>query len=437
MSQPTLLHDLDYSVLQQCMHCGLCLPTCPTYAETGRERSSPRGRIALMRAVADDAIGVTETFADEMEYCVGCLACQTACPAGVDYSHLLETARAEVERTGIREGRLRKFYRWLTLRVMFTRPWLLRLLARTLAVYQKPAIRSTIRRLGLLHLAPRHLRELEPKSPQFDPPFSFARIKPVEQPTTNPARKRVGLMVGCVQDVSYARINHATATVLRHNGCEVVTPRNQFCCGSLHAHNGDPETARELAERNLKQFKVRELDAIISNAGGCGSHMRRYADMFAGDGELHQLAIEWDSKVRDVHEWLAGIGFTPPSRSLGNVRVAYDDSCHLLHGQRVREQPRQLLQAIPDLELVPLAESDWCCGSAGIYSLLRPDSAEKLLERKLDHLQAAEPDIVATANPGCLLQLAVGMAQRPKLANVRIIHPVELLAESYGPCDGD
>lgn len=412
------------------MHCGMCLPTCPTYQETGHERNSPRGRIALSRAIADGTLEVTSEFGEEMEYCVGCLACQTACPAGVDYAHLLETARAEVVRSGVRSSTKSTFYRWLVLRQLFTRPWLLRVIGKLLAIYQKPAIRGTIVKLGLLRLAPKHLRELEPKSPQMRPPFSFARIKPTERPPGG-KRFRVGLLTGCVQDLSFAGINRATADVLLAAGCEVVTPRGQGCCGSLHAHNGDLETSRELARSNLIAFDLHDVDAIISNAGGCGSHLRHYARLLENDAEHRDRGEAWDNKLRDVHEWLVEIDFAlPPTGHPGFGRVAYDASCHLLHGQRVSHQPRQLLAMLPGTELVPLAESDWCCGSAGIYSITRPDTADGLLQRKLNHLEAARPNVIATANPGCILQLLGGAAERPSLADVRVAHPIELLAEA-------
>lgn len=414
----------------------MCLPTCPTYQETGHERNSPRGRIALSRAVADGTLEVTPAFAEEMDYCVGCLACQTACPAGVDYAHLLETARAEVVRSGVNRSTKGTFYRWLVLRQLFTRPWLLRLVGRMLAVYQRPVVRGTIRRLGLLRLAPKHLRELEPKSPLMSPPFSFARIRATEKPTASPSY-RVGLLTGCVQDVAFAGINRATADVLLAAGCEVVTPRTQGCCGSLHAHNGDLETSRQLAKANLAVFEVESLDAIISNAGGCGSHLRHYERLLADDADAKSPAIllnakQWDAKLRDVHEWLNEIGLPEmPATPNGFGRVAYDESCHLLHGQGVSRQPRELLAKLPNTTIVPLAESDWCCGSAGIYSITQPETAGRLLERKLDHLEAAKPDVIATANPGCILQLLQGAATRPTLAGVRVVHPIELLAEVY------
>lgn len=428
--EENLLKSLDYSVLQQCMHCGMCLPTCPTYVETGRERNSPRGRIALMRAVADGDLDVSREFAREMDYCVGCLACQTACPAGVDYSHLLETARAEAERSGANRSWRRSFYRWLTMRVLFPRPWLLRLAGRMLAIYQQPAIRETVRRLGLLRLAPKHLRHQEPKAPVIEPPFSFARILPVESPRGE-TRHRVGLLIGCVQDLAYARINRATADVLLHNGCEVITPRAQVCCGSLHAHNGDLEMARRLARRNLDSMPLDRLDAVISNAGGCGSHLRRYAELLHDDPEYAARAADWDRKLRDIHEWLIEIGFDPPNGEASPRLVAYDESCHLAHGQRVRSQPRAVLGAVPGVELVELTEADWCCGSAGIYSLTQPATAQKLLDRKLNHVETSGAEVLATANPGCLLQLANGCRGRESLERVRVVHPIELLAEGY------
>lgn len=425
-----LLKALDFKVIQQCMHCGMCLPTCPTYDATGRERNSPRGRISLMRAVADGALPVDKPFAQEMSYCLGCLACQSACPAGVDYAHLLESARAEVERTGVAATPSRSFYRWLALRVLFTRPWLLRLVGRLIATYQLPAVRGTIVRLGLLWLLPSRLRALEPRAPKMDPPWSDARIAPVESPSGQ-TRYRVALLTGCVQDLAYARVNRATVDVLLRAGCQVHTPRAQYCCGSLHAHNGDTATARELARRQLDNLDLGSIDAIISNAGGCGSHLRHYARLLADDPAYLERAERWDAKLRDIHEWLAEIGAPAPAGTPSPQRVAYDDSCHLCHGQGVRSQPRMLMGLIPGLELVPLVESEWCCGSAGVYSITQPDQAQKLLDRKLDHIERADVQVLATSNPGCDLQLRIGALQRPKLAKLRVCHPVELLAEAY------
>lgn len=440
MSKPVtdnLLQSLDYSIVQQCMHCGMCLPTCPTYDETQRERNSPRGRIALMRSVADGRLPVDEDFADEMAYCVGCLACQTACPAGVNYAELLETSRAEIERTGVVATPVRSFYRWLSLRMLFTRPRLLRIVGRLVAWQQRPVIRKALYRLGLMYLAPPNLRRLEPSAPTIRPPFSNARIAQTELPPGGiEQRYRVALLTGCVQDLSYAHVNRSTADVLLANGCEVHTPSVQSCCGSLHAHNGDLETARLLAKRNLDQFDPTTYDAIVSNAGGCGSHLRHYGSLLKDDPAYAQRAVLWDQKLKDVQEWLVGIGLRAPKTN-GTPQeqiVTYDDSCHLRHGQGVHVQPRKILEAIPGFRLVPLPEADWCCGSAGVYSVTQPEQAEKLLNRKLDHLESTGATILATANPGCQLQLANGVQARG--LTIEVVHPVELLAQAYAAEEG-
>ncbi len=414
------------------MHCGMCLPTCPTYDETKNERSSPRGRIRLMREVADGRLDVTATFAEEMSYCLGCLACQTACPAGVDYATLLEAGRGEVERRGAVGGVWRRFVRRITLGMLFFRPWLLRAVGRTLWLYQRLGVQWLVRHSGIMRLMPARLQMLEAMTPTVRPPFSFARIAACETPTNS--AYRVALLTGCVQDLLYAHINRATADVLLANGCEVITPRSQFCCGSLHAHNGELDWARELARRNLDAFDLDQLDAVITNAGGCGSHLKKYGELLHGDQAYRERAHAWDLKVKDVHEWLAEIGIRAPG--LGRpgspeVVVTYDASCHLLHGQRVARQPIDVLRAIPSVRLVELPESDWCCGSAGVYSITQPEQSAKLLARKLDHIASTGAAVVASGNPGCLLQLEAGMRQDARLRGVRCCHPVELLAEAY------
>ncbi len=432
MADANLLKSLDYSVLQQCMHCGMCLPTCPTYEETKRERSSPRGRIRLMREVADGRLDVSATFADEMSYCLGCLACQTACPAGVDYATLLENARGEVERRGVVGGWRRRLIRWLTLSVLFRRPTLLRAAGRMLWAYQRSGLASMLRRSEIMRaIVPQRLWDLEAKAPPVRPPFSHRRIRRREWP--DDAKYCVALLTGCVQDLVYPHVNRATADVLLANGCEVVTPPRQFCCGSLHAHNGELDVARDLARRNLDMFDLDEVDAVITNSGGCGSHLKKYAELLHDVDAYRSRAEAWDRKVRDIHEWLIEIGIRPPHTLDGAAEqiVAYDASCHLLHGQKIARQPLEVLQAIPGVRMVNLPESDWCCGSAGVYSLTQPDQSQKLLARKLDHLASTGATLLATGNPGCLLQIEQGMHADPRFAGVRVCHPVELLAEAY------
>jgi glycolate oxidase iron-sulfur subunit len=416
------------------MHCGMCLPTCPTYDETKLERHSPRGRISLMRAIADGELEVTQIFGEEIYYCLGCLACTTACPAGVNYAELFETARAEVEKEGALNTSKRSLIRWFTLRLLFTRPRLLRLVGRLLYAWQATGAESWVRKLGLTAVLPERLRRLEPQAPRIRRRFSHQLIRPVEHPV-HPARRRVAVLTGCVQDLAFSEINRATVDVLVANGCEVHTPPVQPCCGSLHAHNGDVDTARALAKRQIDLIDPTQYDAIINNAGGCGSHLRHYDKLLADDPAYAQRARLWSEKIRDIHEYLVQIGFRRPSRPAFGVdsetkRITYHESCHLCHGQKVTAQPRLILKSLPGYKLVECAESSWCCGSAGIYTITQPDTAARLQHRKVGHLEASGAAVVATANPGCHLQIENGFKLEGRNAP-RVVHPVVLLAEAY------
>lgn len=435
------LKDLDYSVVQQCIHCGMCLPTCPTYMETKIERNSPRGRIALMRAIADGQLEAGRAFADEMYFCLGCLACETACPAGVDYTGLFEMARAEAERNRALPSPLRRLVRWLLLDVLFRQQWRLRLVGRFLWFYQATGLQMLVRRSGLLLLLPKSLRHLEAKTPKIQRHFSPDLIAPEESPAsrrspsdgpplgTAAATYRVALLTGCVQDLIYSDVNRDTADVLRANGCTVITPPQQGCCGSLQAHNGEYEQAKDSARRLLDHFDFDSLDAIITNAAGCGSHLKHFDRLLRDDPLYAAKAQQWSEKVKDISEWLVEIDFRAPDKSPTQARVTYHDACHLCHGQKITVQPRELLAKIPGLDVAPLTESMWCCGSAGIYNLIQPEMADKLLQRKLDHIASTGATIVATGNPGCLLQIQNGLATRG--LKIEVAHPVTLLAKAY------
>jgi glycolate oxidase iron-sulfur subunit len=429
---PMHLKSMDYSVVQQCMHCGLCLPTCPTYDATKVERHSPRGRIALMRAIADDRLPVTRTFAEEMYYCLGCLACVTACPAGVNYAELFEHARAEAEASNVLNSPKRRLIRAFALRWLFMDLHRLDWVGRILRLYQELGLQSFVRRSGVLKLLPARLRELEAMTPRIQARFSADLIPPL-LPASGQRRFRVALLTGCAQDLLFSDINLDTAEVLARNGCEVVTPPAQQCCGSLHAHNGEWELAQQLARKQIDQFPPEQFDAIITNAGGCGSHLKHYRKLLADDPRYRERAALWDARVKDVHEWLIEIGIqTPPSPGPQQM-VTYHESCHLAHGQKITAQPRELLRVIPNLTLLELPESSWCCGSAGIYNLVQPEMAGQLLDRKINHIRSTGARIVATANPGCLLQLVNGARQQG--LDLRLVHPITLLAEAYRRAD--
>ncbi len=425
------LQDLDYSVVQQCMHCGLCLPSCPTYDATKLERNSPRGRIALMRAIADGQLEATKTFGEEMYFCLGCLACTSACPAGVDYARLFEHARAEVESSGALATPQRTAIRGLTLGWLFTDLNRLKLVGLALRLWQRLGLQAAVRATGLTRLLPARLRELEAMTPAVCDAWTEDLVPPVTR-AVGERRFRVAMLAGCAQDLLFSDVNRDTVEVLAQNGCEVATPSDQHCCGSLHAHNGEVGLAAEQARRNIDQFPPEQYDAIISNAGGCGSHLRHYSHLLAKDPAYRDRARLWDSKVRDIHEWLVQTGIRPPAPASPGVRertVTYHESCHLCHGQKVSAQPRKLLRAIPGLKLVELPEATWCCGSAGVYNLTQPAMSAELLRRKVAHIAETRAEIVATGNPGCLLQVVNGC--REAGLTVRVVHPVSLLAEAY------
>jgi glycolate oxidase iron-sulfur subunit len=450
------LKDLDYSVVQQCMHCGMCLPTCPTYMETKLERNSPRGRISLMRAIADGQLEAEKAFSDEMYFCLGCLACETACPAGVNYTQLFEMARAEAEKKVGQQSMPRRIFRWFLLDLLFHKQWRLRFVGRLLWIYQAIGMQALVRSSGILNLFPKSLRDLEAKTPVIKRHFSPDLIAPDEFPggTTSwssaaqqelsppKPRYRVGLLTGCVQDLIYSDVNRDTADALLANGCEVITPPTQACCGSLHAHNGEYEMAKGYARRMLDLFDLDNLDAVITNAAGCGSHLKHFDRLLKDDPKYAAKATQWSEKVKDISEWLVEIDFRAPESSVvaaavpsggavapTKTRVTYHDACHLCHGQKITVQPRELLAKIPGLDMAPLPESMWCCGSAGIYNLIQPEMAGKLQQRKIDHIASTGATIVATGNPGCLLQIQNGLRAQGK--EIEAVHPISLLAKAY------
>jgi glycolate oxidase iron-sulfur subunit len=324
---------------------------------------------------------------------------------------------------------MRNLIRWITLRWLFMDQRRLQLAGLVLRLYQRLGFQSFLRRCGVLRLLPSRLRELEAMTPQVQKQFSADLIAPRMQ-ARGTRKYRVALLTGCAQDLIFSDVNRDTAEVLARNGCEVVTPPEQSCCGSLHAHNGEWALAQELARRQIAQFPPEHFDAIITNAAGCGSHLKHYARLLAGESGLEKRARLWDERVKDVHEWLAEIGIARPSDNSAPAQVVtYHEACHLCHGQKITAQPREILRSIPNLTLVELSESTWCCGSAGIYNLIEPEMAEELLARKLKHIRATGASVVATANPGCLLQLLNG-ARRQNI-NLKVVHPMTLLAQAY------
>ena len=381
-----------------------------------------------MRAIADGELDFSRTFAEDMYFCLGCLACMTACPAGVNYAELFEESRAEAEEKNLLNSPKRNLIRAFSVKWLFMDFNRLQVVGLFLRLYQQLGLQALVRKSGVLNLLPARLRELEAMTPRIQKQFSADLIAPTT-PAAGPRKYRVAMLIGCAQDLIFSDVNRDTVEVLAQNGCEVVTPPSQHCCGSLHAHNGELGLARDLARKMLQQFPPEQFDAIISNAGGCGSHLKHYRKLLADDPEYAQRAVLWDQKVKDIHEWLMEIGVKAPLGGAPERVVTYHESCHLSHGQKVIQQPRQLLQLIPNLKLVELPEATWCCGSAGIYNIIQPEMADALIERKLKHIASTGATVVASGNPGCLLQLLNGARKRGM--NLRVVHPVSLLAEAY------
>ena len=416
------------SVYDQCVRCGLCLPTCPTYVETLRETSSPRGRIALIKAVDEGTLDLLSPgFVHQMSECLDCRACEAACPSGVAYGALLEPARTQIERElAPLQPVARGVVRGLTLGTLFSHLGTMRFVAALLRVYQKSGLRALARSSGILRAL--RLAKLEALAPEISPAFFVPRGQTWTSAAGGPAKATVLVHAGCVMQVAFAEWHEATVRVLRRAGCDVVAPAGQGCCGAIAIHAGDMSHGRELAKRNIVAFERSRASVYVVNAAGCGSALKEYGRLFEADDAWRERAEAFSACVRDVTEYLDEIGISP---DLGPVEAVatYQEPCHLAHAQRITAAPRRLLARIPGLVLREMNESSLCCGSAGIYNVTQPDMAERLQRRKIENALAVEPDIVITANPGCALQLANGLRDAGRSVAVR--HVVQMLDASY------
>jgi len=414
----------EMALIDDCVHCGFCLPACPTYVLWGEEMDSPRGRIYMMKKSAQGEAPLDQRFGLHMDNCLGCMACMTACPSGVQYNKLIEDTRAQVERNIPRSTTDSLFRKLLFATFPYVRR--LRLLALPMLIYQRTGLQELLRASGLLRLLPKRLLQMESLLPRV--PVGFmqglpAKVSPVAEP-----RRRVGMLSGCVQQVFFQHVNQATARVLAAEGCEVIIPQAQECCGALMLHSGLDEQAAALARRMIATFEKAKVDTIVINAAGCGSTMKEYGHLLRDDPAWAARAAEFSAKCKDISEILCELPARSPRHALP-MRVAYHDACHLRHAQAIHAEPRRLLATIPGLEVAEIEESTLCCGSAGVYNLLHPEPANQLGDRKVENLLATKAEAVISANPGCLLQLMSGLRRRG-LDAMPAYHMVELLDAS-------
>jgi glycolate oxidase iron-sulfur subunit len=410
----------EYDDYSRCVHCGLCSNHCPTYRLWGQEADSPRGRIRQMQLVDEGRLELGDSFVTHIDRCLNCRACESVCPSGVEYGKLLELARAQIEQKYKRPF-LSRATRDFVYRRLLPFPERIAMAARLVKFYQRSGLAAVARATGLLKLF--GMQDRDRLMPLMDSEFFFSEMGKTF-PAHGTKRARVAFFAGCIAQVTFADLNRTTVRVLQANGCEVVVPREQVCCGALAAHAGVRDVARDLARANQDAFLAEDFDAIITNAAGCGSTLKEYTHLFPVNDSAYAQAEKFTSKVRDVAEFLADLGFAAPLRPVP-LRVTYQDSCHLAHGQKIREAPRTLIRAIPGVELVEMPLADQCCGSAGVYNVTETKTSLELLDLKMSYVQQTKARAIVTANPGCMLQLRAGAAMHAP--GIEVLHVVELL----------
>jgi glycolate oxidase iron-sulfur subunit len=410
--------------LDKCVHCGLCLNACPTYRDLGVEMDSPRGRVYQMNAVAAGA-PITPAYIQHMELCLACRGCETACPSGVPYGRMIEAARNQIE---VARGRRRSFLhglKRLAFRAIQSRT-ALQIAGAALYLYQASGLQWLIRATGILKPLGK-LANLEALTPPAEVPFFFSHIGKTF-PAKGERRYRVAFLAGCIANVSFARLNEATVRVLQANGCDVVIPGEQGCCGALHLHAGLKHQAESLARRNVDAINPAEFDAILTNTAGCGSTLKEYGQILGNDAAYAAKAADFTAKMKDINEFLASIELNPAMGPV-NAVVTYQDSCHLAHGQKIKVAPRKLLKSVPGLKLQEMPMSDLCCGSAGVYNVVQNEMAMRILERKMASIDTTKASIIVTANPGCMIQLMAG--SRLYGQGQEVAHVVQILDRAY------
>ena len=411
--------------LYRCVHCGLCLSACPTYTELGVETESPRGRIAYMKAVNEGRMGISQRVASHWELCLQCRACEAVCPSGVPFGRIMEYSRSQLRRSG-KGSWTRNLAATAFLQGILPRPWLLRGGAALLRAYQRWGIRRLLRTIGFFKLLPSALREMEAGLPDFSPRF-FTPSRTIH-PAQGPRRSVVGLLSGCVMPLVQGATMEAAVRVLTRNGCDVVVPVGQGCCGALSRHDGRMEEARKMARVNIDAFTYAGVDKVVVASAGCGSSMKEYGELLKDDPEYRDRAARMEAMTVDITEFLVGLPFHHPEGKIP-MKVTFQDPCHLAHAQRIVQAPRTILGAIPGLEISEINDGSRCCGAAGMYSITHRRMSRRLLDSKMNYIDATGAEAVVTANPGCMIQLESGI--RDRASTRRVYHVVDILDESY------
>ena len=415
----------DESDLYKCVHCGFCLQVCPTYIQTGLETESPRGRIALMKAVNEGRIGITDTVIRHWDLCIQCRACEVACPSGVPYGNLIEATMAQVADRRKRNV-IQKSAEDISLKRVVPHQKRLQALMSLTKMYQKSGVQSLVRKSRVLDKIAPSLAALESSTPQVSDTYFKATGQTI--PAMGEKRARVAILSGCVMPLVNGPEMEAAVRVLARNGCEIVVPKDQVCCGAINSHVGDLDTARKLARRNIDVFTDANVEYVVIASAGCGSRMKEYAHLLAKDPIYADKAERFSATVKDINEFLVELPFDPPKAAL-DCRVTYQDSCHLGNAQRVTAAPRQILRSIPGVEFVELPNAGQCCGAGGTYAITERDFSLRILSSKMDAFETTDADIFATANPGCLMQLQYGVQDRGLTAQVKYV--TDLLDEAY------
>lgn len=427
--QQAFIEHIDYNELLNCTRCGFCLPSCPTYRQSGKnEVHSPRGRIALMKGVVDGLIEVTDEVIESIELCLGCRACEPVCPSGVNFGRLLEQAREAIYQTkskSLPERALRN----LAFDKLFPNHDRMISTVGLLRFYQKSGLQKVTRSLGILKFFPEPLATMERVLPEA-PKRKEMKNRPTFLQASGEKKKRVAFFSGCLMDTMFLKVNDMTMKLLQQAGCEIVIPDIQGCCGALHGHSGERERAKEMAKKNIVAFEEEQIDYIITNAGGCGAFLEEYDYLLKDDPEWADRAANFTAKIKDITAILVDLDFHKQSLALDEQIVTYQDSCHLKNGQKTYVEPRTLLQSIQGIEYREMENASSCCGSAGIYNIIQPEMSMKILDDKMEKVKATEAHTIVTTNPGCLLQMKLGIEREGLSGQVRAVHIVELLLEA-------